>query len=139
MPLGTPYPMVVGRLQALVSLPALAGAALAVDGTGVGRGVLEFLRAGLPRTSITPVIITGGITESRDGSALHVPKVALLSELVVAAESGSLRVAEKMQGADILRREIQRFRVRTTATSETARAAALTTMRCWRSRSAPMR
>src|SRR5262249_40276814 len=51
--LGTPYvapagmPSVAGNVKALLALPPLAGSSplLAVDQTGVGRGVVDLLRA----------------------------------------------------------------------------------------------
>src|SRR5262249_38820936 len=42
-PLGTPYPAVVRSVVALLRTPALSGATLAVDQTGVGRAVVEML------------------------------------------------------------------------------------------------
>src|SRR3712207_8825013 len=45
MPLGTSYPKVVQRMQALMDMPPLKGnAELVVDATGVGAAVVEMLR-----------------------------------------------------------------------------------------------
>src|SRR4051812_893871 len=45
MPLGTPFPKQVERIAALLATPELVAASLVVDGTGVGRPVMDLLRA----------------------------------------------------------------------------------------------
>ena len=63
--MGTPYPDVVLRVRDVSRQVAAEGACeLVVDGTGVGRPVVDLLRrSGLP-CSLRPVIVTGGIAES---------------------------------------------------------------------------
>ena len=55
--LGTPYPQIVADVEQLRLLPALTDAHLVIDGTGVGRGVVDMFRAGGARR-IVPVLIT---------------------------------------------------------------------------------
>jgi hypothetical protein len=67
--LGTPYPEVASHLRDVVSLPELAGkSTLVVDATGVGKPVVDYLRAMKPQCRIVPVTITGGDQEGSDGS-----------------------------------------------------------------------
>src|SRR5262245_9366729 len=42
-PLGLPYPKLVEQVAAILAVPALAGAVLVVDRTGVGRPVVDML------------------------------------------------------------------------------------------------
>src|SRR5689334_15964654 len=64
-PLGTPYPQIVADVVQLRALPALVDASLVVDGTGVGRGVVDMFRAGDARR-IVPVLITSGAHAHHD-------------------------------------------------------------------------
>jgi len=71
LPLHTPYPEVVEHVGKLLGRfrdrPMLA-----VDATGVGRGVVVMLEfAGLEPT---PITITGGLTVTLLNGFLHVPK-----------------------------------------------------------------
>src|SRR5215469_1988750 len=62
MPLGTPYPKVVDRLCGLSGV--LPGAELVVDATGVGRPIIDSLRA--RNRAPVAISITGG-SEARLG------------------------------------------------------------------------
>src|ERR1700679_1803773 len=78
LPLGTPYPLVVERVRAIVRSGELAGnCALAVDATGVGAPVVDMLRAARLGCELNAVVITGG--ERRAGSGT-VPKRDLMAE-----------------------------------------------------------
>ena len=72
-PLGTPYPTIIAGVKDRMATPALRGATLIVDATGVGRPVVDLFRAA--RLTPVPVTITGGdtVTRTRDGY-WHVPK-----------------------------------------------------------------
>ena len=113
IPLGTPYPAVVEYLGELLSHPRLGrNADLVVDATGVGTPVVDLLRdAGLP-CGLTPVTITGGDTQSRDGTWWHVPKVDLLAGVRVLLEAGELRIARALPEAGNLVRELVDIRAR---------------------------
>ncbi len=63
--LGTPYPDVVERVAKVTRSRELAGRCqLVVDGTGVGRPVVDLLRTGRLGCTVMPVTITAGQRES---------------------------------------------------------------------------
>ncbi len=96
----------------------LPGAALVLDGTGVGRAVLDQMHeAGLAPVAVT---ITGGRLTSYDGRMWRVPKKALLRPLVAATESGRLKVAKGLREAEALQRELLAFQRRITESGNTA-------------------
>ena len=97
------------RIVALVR--ALPGEAdLVIDATGVGRPVLDMLRAaGLEPVAVT---ITGGRSASFDGGTWRVPKRMLVRALVTAFEAGRLKVARGLPSAGALLRELRAFRRR---------------------------
>ncbi len=105
LPLGTSYPAVARRIGQLTM--ALPGAALVVDATGVGRPVVDQLRAaGLDPIAVT---ITAGKKTVCNGGAWRVPKKELVRSLAVALECGRLRVAKGIPDAAALMRELTAF------------------------------
>jgi hypothetical protein len=111
LPLGTPYPMVVGRVAALMQHSAVAGnVRLAIDATGVGRPVCDlFAHAGIP---FVGVIITAGHGETNHGDSYRsVPKITLISHVQALLHAGQLKIRSDMPEADNLIRELQDFRV----------------------------
>ena len=85
--LGTPYPEVVERVVHVTRWPDLAGrctlgarveSALAVDGTGVGRAVVDLLRKSGPGCTLLPVNITSGLQQTEEGGYHGVPKRDLI-------------------------------------------------------------
>jgi len=74
VPLGTSYPDVVGRVAEITHARALADGSryLAVDGTGVGRPVIDLLKRARPSALLLPVLVTAGerasITTCRNGT-----------------------------------------------------------------------
>src|SRR6516225_5959496 len=72
------------RCRLLARLPP--GTELAIDFTGVGRPVFDmFTAAGL---SPVGVLITGGTTETYDGTIVGVPKLALISRVQALLHEG---------------------------------------------------
>ena len=123
-PLGTYYPEQVARVKELVSSPELSEERihpwsrevvrsfpeLVVDATGVGRPVVDMLRKeGL---SFSPVLITGGDIEHHEHGYWRVPKRNLVSSVQVALQSGQLKIAEDLELAETLRKELLNFRVK---------------------------
>src|SRR4051794_17471212 len=61
-PLGTSYPEVVAAVGKMFSQPPLKGSVLVVDGTGVGRAVVDMFRQARLVRNLHAVTITGGHT-----------------------------------------------------------------------------
>ncbi len=109
---GTPYPAQVARVKALSD--ALYSETqrvppLVVDQTGVGRPVVDMLRAAdLEPAAIT---ITGGDAVSRDGRDYRVPKRDLVSVAGVLLQSDRLKIARALPEAATLEAELLAFKV----------------------------
>jgi hypothetical protein len=117
---GVSYVEIVRRLAALMDAPAFRGrSVLVADRTGVGRPVLDALRAaGLSPVGIT---LTGGTSVTRDGHDYRVPKADVVAALQLLTQRlegvddqdrDRLRVPRRMPLADVLLREMETFRIR---------------------------
>jgi hypothetical protein len=109
--LGTPYPTVVAEVKGLFAQAPLRGSELAVDQTGVGRPVLDLMRAAGISASLRPLTITGGEGQS-SGS---VAKKNLVGAIQVPLQARRLRVAPALALAPALAKELEAFRVKVTA------------------------
>ncbi len=114
--LATPYHLVVDDVCALMRTPQLRRALLAVDATGVGRGVMDMFRDAYMAGRMgawwpQPVTITAG--DASHGS--HVTKRDLLSALLLPIQQGRLRIAAGLALGDMLERELTSFRMKLTA------------------------
>ena len=111
--LGTRYEAVARRASAILASPKLRGRPLlVVDATGVGRPVVEMLEAeGLHPVSVT---ITGGdsVTRGDTPREYRVPKRDLATTLQVLLQGGRLRIAKGLPMADVLRAEMQSFKIK---------------------------
>ena len=116
IPLGTPYPDVVCRVNDVMrQVSAEGGCELTVDGTGVGRPVVDLLRrSGLP-CKLNAAIITGGIAESNSNGYHHIPKKDLISGLQVAIQMGTLQIAGGMKFGPAFVAEMAEMRVKITS------------------------
>lgn len=115
-PLGTPYERVALDVATACARPAVQGADLVVDETGVGRPVVEMVRGQRPACGrLIPVTITGGhaVTQYAPG-AWRVAKVVLISTLQVLLGSRRLRFAEGLPLTPALLRELDDYRVKVT-------------------------
>jgi len=112
LPLRTPYPAQVARVQYLKSrLPR--DATLVIDDGG-SRGVGDmFVDVGLDPVRVS--IVHGLDVHWRDRH-VTVPKATLVSMLVARLHSGELAVHESLKDWPILRRELLNFRPETTRT-----------------------
>jgi phage FluMu gp28-like protein len=113
--LGTSYPRQVERIVALVDSPELAHDVLvAVDGTGVGRAVVDLLRDALKPlgTPLVAVTITAGSTATRVGSRWSVPKRDLVAAAQVALQTKTLKIASQLPTAQLLVDELTAYRVK---------------------------
>jgi hypothetical protein len=112
LPIGTPYPAQVARVKALHDhLKAQEGTAplLVVDQTGVGRPVVDILRAA--ELSPAAVTITGGDTVTQDGRDYRVPKRDLVSVVQVLLQAERLKIASSLKEASTLTAELLAFKV----------------------------
>ena len=103
--LGTPYTEVVERVVQVTRWHELAGRCrLAVDGTGVGRPVVDLLRRARPGCVLMPVNITSGLKQTEEGGYYGVPKRDLILGLQVLLQRGVLRIAAGLEhGANLLK------------------------------------
>ncbi len=115
LPLATPYPAQVDRIEEVVASPELGRDVLvAVDGTGVGRAVVDLLRTALKphRTPLVAITITGGTAASRMGSRWSIPKRDLIASAQVALQSKTLKIAAGLPTAQVLVDELTAYRVK---------------------------
>jgi hypothetical protein len=107
LPLKTPYPAVIARIQHIMSrLPR--GTDLVVDFGGVGRGIYDMITdAGLDAIGVT---MTGGFEVHWTGQTVTVPKSTLVSKLVARLHAGELFVHGSLGDWPVLRRELENFR-----------------------------
>lgn len=111
--LGTSYPKIVKRLEALLQKIEIyhSQKVMLVDATGVGKPVVDMLRQG-DLCTIIGITITGGheVTEVQDG--FHVPKKELVAALQVLIQSERIKIAKDLEFADTLKQEILNFKVK---------------------------
>jgi hypothetical protein len=129
--LGTSYNTVAKKVADLVcelepqgAFGELGQVTLSVDGTGVGRAVVdmldsEFKRRGttsksIPRVDFRRVSITGSQTSlkrpTRSGGYWSVPKHELIFPCVAAFQQGKIRIAKGIKDRDALVSELKNYR-----------------------------
>jgi hypothetical protein len=113
-PLGTSYPAIVQAVKARLELVP-ESPQLVVDGTGVGRAVVDMFREAMPR-AVVPVTIHGGerATYNRDDGYLHVPKRDLVGVVQVLLQNARLRLAKGLPEVGVLTAELRNFKVKLT-------------------------
>lgn len=91
---------------------------LAVDHTGVGQAVVDFLRKGRPKARLHPILITAGHKATAEPDGWHVPKKDLVSALQVCLGTDRLVVGD-VEHKQTLKAELNEFSVKiTTAGNE---------------------
>jgi Terminase RNaseH-like domain len=129
--LGTPYDTIAKRVADLIcelepqgAFGELGQVTLSVDGTGVGRGVVdmlgaEFKRRGstsksIPRVDFRRVSVTGSQTTlkvpNRSNGYWSVPKKDLVFPAVAAFQQGKVRIARRITDRDALVNELKSYR-----------------------------
>jgi hypothetical protein len=123
-PLGTSYVDVVERILELLKSLGDEEIVIAVDTTGVGRPVADWLKVRLnewldedegTRIDAAWITITGGDSVTKVGEAgggLRVPKRDLASAPLVLMQNGQLKIAAEMPLSETLKRELLSFRVK---------------------------
>jgi len=111
--LGTPYETQVDRLRKIydrVKTDTGKVPMLIVDGTGVGRAVVEMIqKAGMHPIVVT---VTGGNTVTKTGRDWHVPKKELVSPAIVGIQNGTVQIARSLEHAELLKKEMQDFKLK---------------------------
>lgn len=114
-PLHTSYQKIVagvaGRIHALGARRPAPSIRLVVDSTGVGRPVVDLLRAERLPSVLSAVTITGGDQATHEGDDWSVPKRDLVSTAQVLLQGGRLKIAEALPEAATLTRELLAFKV----------------------------
>jgi hypothetical protein len=121
-PLATPYPQISSGVKSLMGrLTLRAGGrrqTLVIDGTGVGRAVVDMIIEANPPADIHPVMITAvaGEYHRRPWHGTHGPlafwvvKQDLMGAALAALESGALKISDKLALAETLRNEMKNYR-----------------------------
>ena len=110
-PLGTPYPVIAqGIIETVRFVESVAqfGVSLVVDQGGPGRPVIDFLR----KAKVRPIgvsITSGDSISVRPDESMTCPKKDICSSLVLAAQTGDLKVARNLTLASEFETEIKSF------------------------------
>lgn len=108
--LGTPYPTQISRITDLYNaLKAMGKVQMIVDGTGVGRAVVDGLV--MHGLTFTAAHITGGSNVSREGLYLRIPKRDLVASVAVLLQNKSLKISPSLALSDTLLKELLAFKV----------------------------
>jgi len=115
--LGTPYPVIVTDVTRMLRGGGMQDALLFIDGTGVGRAVMDMFTDEWQRERFgcyhpQAITITGG--HERNGN--NVPKSDLMASIQVSLQQGSLKIAEGLTLGSMLEYELTAFRQKITAT-----------------------
>ena len=114
-PLGTGYPSIVERVSDIVQTIQWRGKVkLTIDGTGVGRPVVDLFRLRRINADITPVNVTGGNRESVTRDYTSVPKRDLVMCLRLLLERRGLIISAAMANAQTLIDELSNMQVKVT-------------------------
>lgn len=115
-PLGTSYPEIVRAVGTMLAHPSMGrDVRLVVDGTGVGRAVVDLFKTGPQRYAFSPVSITAGDTVRQEGGWYFVPKRDLVGVVQVLLQSERLRFAGALPETALLTSELQNFQIKVTA------------------------
>lgn len=108
-----PYTVIVDRTRELVA-QLRGNVSLAVDATGVGRPVVDMLEEARIGATLYALTLTGGDSVQRDGRQIRVPKRDVVSSVACLLQTGRLRIPRSLPGAEVLERELVRFRAKIT-------------------------
>jgi hypothetical protein len=120
---GRSYPDIVAGVAGLLELPELRGRAeLVIDGTGIGRPVLDMFRAsGIDARTVT---ITAGLKPTGTLRHAKVPKRDLVNTVLLALQAGTLQIAADSPHAATLAHELSELRAKISASGRDTYAAA---------------
>lgn len=112
LPLGMTYPAQVAHVVGLLCRDPLARleASTYIDGTGVGRAVVDLFKQTRMKR-MHAVVITSGAGVTRTAEGWHVSKLELISRIQALLHAGELTIEPELADAAVLARELQDFRV----------------------------
>lgn len=87
---------------------------LAIDATGVGAPVVDLFKREHINAELVPIQIVGGANVSQENGMFRVPKRDLVSVVQVGLQNRTLKIAESLNLAETLSRELQNFTVKIT-------------------------
>jgi len=132
---GISYTQLVENVGKLFQDPRFVGQTLVIDGTGVGRPVVDLFRLARLNCKLVPVTITGGgVTQALgqlkvdEWGYWHVPKKELVGSVQVLLGTGRLEVAPRIKEAATFVHELKNFNYK--ISSQTAHV----TLEAWRER-----
>lgn len=111
---GMSYPDQIDRVVKIINRsPLRDNCTLIIDGTGVGRPVVDMFREARIPVPIKAITITGGnsVSEGETKNDYRVPKRDLVSALQVLLQSKRLKIAENVKHAETLVEELMNFKV----------------------------
>ncbi len=117
--LRTPYPAIVADVVRMINGldPARTTGGktvLAIDATGVGAPVVDLFKREKINAILAPIQIVGGSNVSNENGMTRVPKRDLVSVVQVGLQNRKLKIAESLNLAETLSRELQNFTVKIT-------------------------
>jgi hypothetical protein len=110
IPLGTPYPEQVRRVEQIMAHPRPRDADLLVDATGVGSAIADMFET----ISLQPIRITitaGHEATRHSDERFSVPKIDVVSAVLAKLHSQGLRFDEKLALLEPLREELKNFQL----------------------------
>jgi hypothetical protein len=93
----------------------ISRATLVVDQTGVGKPIVDLLRAAKPPAELVPITITAGQNDSWSEGSLHVAKLRLVANCQALLETRRLQFAKDLPDAPTLVKEFQNYRSKVSA------------------------
>jgi hypothetical protein len=117
--LRTSYPAIVADVLRMINgldpeRTAGGKTVLAVDATGVGAPVVDLFKRERINAELAPIQIVGGANVSSEFGMTRVPKRDLVSVIQVGLQNRTLKIAESLDLAETLSRELQNFTVKIT-------------------------
>lgn len=125
--LGTSYTNIVADVDKLMGQINLKDSKLVIDGTGVGRAVVDMFRVGKLKAQAVSITITAGTLVTPVAGGFNVCKKDLVGVMQLLLQTQRLKIAPGLPEAKVLTKELSTFRVKVTA-------AANETFEAWRER-----
>jgi hypothetical protein len=118
-PLNTPYTTLVWKIKDLLANPNIErDHRVAIDATGVGAPLLDFLRHHGVNRNLFPVSITSGESTAVRHNTHYIPKRDLLTNLQLMLQNRAIKVSTHLPHAPLLRDELANLRRHTGARTE---------------------